>query len=139
MSAMVFTDAQVTVNGSTDDISEFVKTVTIEGSRSEHDDTTMGAAGKTRRVGMQDGSVSLEFVDDFAAGELDSILWAIFAAGANVEMRVRATSDSISTSNPEWRFDVAPTGYSVGGAVDELAQKSISWPISGGLERVVSA
>lgn len=136
--SMVFTDAHVTINGTTDDISEFVKSVTIEGSRSEHDNTTMGAGGKTRVVGMTDGSVSLELVDNFESGEIDDILWSIFEAGENVEMRVRASSASVGSDNPEFRFKVAPTGYTFGGSVDELAQKSISWPISGPITRATS-
>lgn len=137
--SLVFTDAQVTVNGTTDDISEYVSSVTIEGTRTEHKDTTMGAGAHTRTVGLKDGSVSLEFVDDYDAAKLDAIIWAIFDAGANVEMRVRVTSDAISTSNPEYRFQVAPTSYGMGGKVDELATKSLSWPISGNLARVTAA
>lgn len=135
---MIFTDAQVTVNGTTDDISEYVSSVTLEGTRSEHDNTTMGAGAKTREVGLTDGSVSLEFVDDYDAAKLDAIIWGIFSAGANVEVRVRVTSAAISASNPEYRFQVAPTSYGMGGKVDELATKSLSWPVSGVVARVVT-
>lgn len=136
--SIVLTDAHVTINGTSDDISEYLKTVTIDASRTDHDDTRMGSGGKIHKTGMVDGSLTLELADDIASGGLDSIIWAIFAAGDNVEVRVRQTSASASSSNPEYRFEVAPTGYSIGGGVDTLAAKSLTWPISGGVERVTS-
>lgn len=136
--SIVLQDPTVTINGTSDDISADLRSVTINPTRTDHDDTTFGAEGKSHRAGFMDGSVALEFVDDFASGEIDSILWTIFAAGGNVEMRVRADSGAISAANPEWRFQVCPTQYSAGGGVDTLAAKSITWPISGGITRVTS-
>lgn len=136
--SIVLTDAKVTINGTSDDISADLKSVAINPTRSDHDDTGFGADGKSHRAGMMDGSVALEFIDSFATGEIDSIIWAIFAAGANVEIRIRQTDAAIGPSNPEWRFDVCPTQYGAGGAVDTLAGKSLTWPISGGITRVTS-
>lgn len=135
---MIITDPKVTLSGTSDDITEFVKTASFEVSRTDLDDTRSGSGGKVHRGGLVDGSLTLELADDFDATKLDAILWAIFNAGANVEARVRMTSAAISTNNPEWRMQVCPTGYSAGGAVDTLAAKSISWPISGGISRVTS-
>lgn len=136
MATIVLVDAFVSLNAS--DISEFVKSVTIDASRTDHDDTRMGGDGKAHRAGMVDGSLTLELADDFAATELDSVLWGIFETGDNVAAVVRQDSGAKGSDNPEWTFDVCPTGYSIGGQVDSLAGKSITWPISGGVTRATS-
>lgn len=136
--SIVLKNPTVTLDGTNHDISSFLSSVTINPTRSDHDDTTFGADGKRHKAGMMDGSVAMEFVDSFTDDGIDEILWSIFEAGDNVEMRVRPTADAISTSNPEYRFDVCPTAYAIGGGVDTLAGKSLTWPISGGVQRVVS-
>lgn len=138
MAAFVLRDCKVSINGTTNDISQFVKSVTIDASRSEHDNTTMGATGKTRHTGLTDGSVSIDLVDDFASSAIDSLLWSFFNTGSNIEMRVRVTSAAISATNPEYRFDIAPTSYGFGGAIDTQAEKSVSFPISGAITRATS-
>lgn len=137
---LVLTDAKVTINdGTVKDISQYVKSVTLDISASEHQTTTMGAGAHTRVAGLKDGSVAIDFVDDFATGNIDSILWSVFNAGSNVAMTVRTSSAAISASNPEFRFNVCPTAYSLGGEVDSLAEKSVTYPISGPVVRATSA
>lgn len=138
--AIVLKNAYVGItDGTLKDISAYCSSVSIDVSKDDIEDTTFGAGAKTRTAGLSDGSVTIELFDKFGSADIDAITWSVFNAGTNVDMKVRMDSGAVSATNPEYRFTVCPTSYTVGGAVGEAASKSLTYPISGPVVRATSA
>jgi hypothetical protein len=135
MAALHFNDAKVTVNST--DLSTYVKSVTLNAEVAELDTTTMGSGSVTRIGGLKDGSLQIEFVQDFASGAVDATLWPLL--GTVVNFTVKATSAATGSTNPEYRGSVLITQHTpVGNGVGELATLSVQWPTSGAVTRHTS-
>lgn len=137
MATLAFIDARVEVNSV--DLSDWVRSVSLPSQFDELDDTAMGDVARSRIAGLEDGSISLEFNEDFASGGPDATIWA--ARGTVVPIEVRPTSASIGATNPDYQgtylvSQVNPFGNSVG----DLATRSVQWPLSDpdGIDRVTS-
>lgn len=135
MAAIHFNDARVEVNSN--NLSTYVKSVTLNLEAGQLDTTTMGDTWEDSIAGLKKGSVTIEFVADYADNLLDEILFGIFATV--VTCKVRVTSSSISTSNPEYQFSVLVNQLeAVKATVGELATSSVTWPISGTVTRATA-
>jgi len=131
MAVIVLTDCRVELNSVV--ISTSTKKATIEFEHDEHDSTTFGGSGwKSNKVGLKGGTIGFDFVNDFAASALDSQLWALFDANAAVACKIRVTSASIGTSNPEYAGDLSIMQYTpIDATVGDLAVTTVSWPTTG--------
>ena len=90
-----------------------------------------------REPGLKDWSISIDFNQDFGAGQLDSILWPLL--GTKLAFLVRPDSAAVSTSNPEWTGMAILTGYPpLGNSVGDLADGSLSLEGAGELARATS-
>jgi hypothetical protein len=135
MATFVFTDASVTINSV--DLSDHVRSVTLDITAEEQDDTAMGATFRSRKGGLKDGSISLEFNSDFAAAEIDATLFPILAT--TVAFVVKPTSSAVSSTNPSYSGNCLVTQHvPVGNAVGDLATTSVTWPTSGTITRATS-
>ena len=135
MATFVFTDASVTINSV--DLSDHVRSVTLDISAEEQDDTAMGATFRSRKGGLKDGSISLEFNSDFAASEIDATIFPIL--GTSVAFDIRATSSAVSATNPKYTGSCLVTQHvPVGNAVGDLATTSVTWPTTGTITRATS-
>jgi hypothetical protein len=71
----------------------------------EKDVTTYGSLGwKEVLGGLKSGTLAIEFKQDFAATQLDSIMWPLL--GQVVPFEVRADQAAAGTSNPKWTGNV---------------------------------
>ena len=132
MATFVFTDASVTINSV--DLSDHVRSVTLDITAEEQDDTAMGATFRSRKGGLKDGSISLEFNSDFAAAEIDATLFPILAT--TVAFVVKPTNSAVSSTNPSYSGNCLVTQHvPVGNAVGDLATTSVTWPTSGTITR----
>lgn len=127
MTTFAATDVRVEVNSV--DMSGWVESVTLPVQFDELEDTAMGDSGRSRIAGLEDGSITINFNDDFAASAVDATIWA--AKQTAVVCKVRPTSGSISATNPEYVgsylvSQINPFGASVG----QLAKRSVTWPLS---------
>ena len=127
MGTFVLTDARVEVNSV--DLSDWVTNVTLPIEFDALEDTAMGDTARSKVAGLEDGSISIQFNDDFAAAAVDATIWA--AKKTAIVCKVRPTSGAISVTNPEYVgtylvTQVNPFGTGVG----ELAKRSVSWPLS---------
>jgi hypothetical protein len=135
MASFAFTDARVEINSVV--LSSYVKSVTLNVSADELDDTAMGDTYRSRLGGLKDWSVTIEFNNDFAASAVDVTLWSLL--GTTTTVKVRPTSSAISATNPEYSGSVlvsqlAPAGNTVG----DLASTSVTWNGAGTLSRAVA-
>jgi len=131
VAAMALLNKFVSLNGT--DLSDSVKSATLTLDSNQLDPTAMGDTWTKALGGVKSGSLSLEFVDDFAAGELDSVLFPLF--GTVVAFVVRPDAGGATTSNPQYAGNVLITSHTVGGSHGELAMKSLTFPTSGAVGR----
>lgn len=109
MAFQVFTDAYVVLNGS--NISDHVKGVTLSYSADLLDSTVMTTSGtKSNTPGLLDWQLDVELLNDYAAGSIDSILFALIG-NAGFTVALRPTSGAISTSNPEYQANGVLANY----------------------------
>ena len=135
MSKLVLTDAFVSVGGN--DISDHVRTVTLNYAAEEVDDTTMGDDTRTNLGGLKTWSLDLEVANDFAATEIDSIMFPL--VGTAVAVIFRPTSAAKGTNNPEYTGTGMLSSYNpVGQSVGDLATAPITIVSAGTLARAVA-
>lgn len=135
MASFAFTDARVEVNSV--NLSQFCKSVTLEVSADELDDTAFGDTYRSRIGGLKDWSVQLEFNSDFAASAVDATLFPLL--GSTTTIKIRPTTSSISSTNPEYSGSVLVSQVNpLGNSVGDLASVSVQWPGAGTLSRATS-
>jgi hypothetical protein len=131
MAAMALLNSFVSINGT--DLSDTVKSATLTLDSAQLDPTAMGDTWTKALGGVKSGSLAIEFVDDFAAGELDSVLFPLF--GTVVAFVVRPDAGGATTSNPQYAGSVLITSHTALGSHGELAMKSLTFPTSGAVAR----
>lgn len=135
MAAFVITNPVIVVNGT--DLSDHVTSVSLDDSVADIDTTNFASGGNhTRTGGLKDGSITIDFQNDFAAGSVDAVIWG--ARGTNVTVTVKATSAATSATNPQYSGSFLVNQYKLGGKVGDLSTTSVTWPRSGALTRATS-
>ena len=136
MARLVLTDVQVLINTSTD-ISDHVASVTLNSTVNEVQTTAMGNTAITRVGGLLDNSVTLEFHQDFATSQIESLVYPLI--GSTTLMKIKPTSSATSAVNPQYVFTALCTEWQpLSGAVGELATASVTWPISGTITKTTA-
>lgn len=132
MAKFVATDVKTTINGV--DFSDHIAAVTLDISTDEIETTAFGGAGfRTRIAGLKDGSITIDFHQDFGtsgSNAVDQTIWNNFGSFATVV--VSPTSGSVSSQNPAFSgvyliSQTTPIASSVG----DLATQSVTWPTAG--------
>jgi len=135
LAKFVATDYSISIGGT--DFSESLAALTVDISVDEQETTSFGDDARTRIGGLQDGSVSLDFHQDFGAGSIDATLFPLL--GTSVEIIVMPTSATVGASNPTYTFSALVTSYSpFASSIGDLASLSISWPVNGAIVRATA-
>ena len=117
MATLVLTDASVVVNSV--DLSDHVKSVTLNYEAEQQDDTVMGEGTRSNKPGLKNWSVDVEFVQDYAANEVDATLFSL--VGADFPLVIKPTSAAVSSTNPSYSANATLSSYQpVGGGVGDL-------------------
>jgi hypothetical protein len=125
-------DYKITIG--TTNLSSSINSVTLDITSDEVETTAFGSTYRTRIGGLKDASVSLDFHQDFAAGSVDALLFPLM--GSTVAVKIAPTSGTVTATNPEYRFTALVTQYQpYAGATGDLATLSVTWPVSGEVER----
>ena len=125
-------DYKVTVG--TTVLSTSIASVTLDITTDEVETTAFGSSYRTRIGGLKDGSVSLDFHQDFGAGAVDALLFPLM--GSTVAVAIAPTSGTITATNPEYRFTALVTQYQpFAGSVGDLATLSVTWPTASEIVR----
>jgi len=130
------TDFDITINSV--DFSESLAAVTLDITREQLEVTSFGNSARRYIAGLQDASVTLSFHQDFAVGSVDGTLFSNL--GGTVAIRIRPTSATVGTANPEYRFNalvVQTTPFSSN--VGDLATMDVTWPVDGAIVRGTAA
>lgn len=135
MAIYALTSQVVTLNSV--DYSDHLKSATLTLDAAQLDTTDFASGGWTEVIGgLKSGTLALEFMDDVADNDVDEELFALL--GTVVAFTVKATNAAIGAGNPEYQGNVLVTGHSIGGAVGELAMKSLTFPTSGAITRDIT-
>lgn len=99
--------------------------------------TNFASAGWTEMIaGIKSATVNLTFNDDFAASNIDSTIWTNL--GATVSVKLRPVNTTTTSTNPEFQFTALVTQHRFGGQVGAIAQKQVSWPVTGAITRATA-
>lgn len=135
MAILVLTDAAVSINGN--DVSAHVTQVTLTYNATLQESTVMGNTTHQRIGGLKDWKVELELEQDYAAGNIDSILFPL--VGTTFTLLVKASSAANSTSNPQYSGTGILESYTpVAGKVGDLAKTPVAILAAGALTRLTS-
>lgn len=136
MAKFAATDYLVTINGGT--VSANLNSVELAQEADDIETTAFGQTFRTRIGGLKSGTVTLNFMQDFGAGSIDSTLNPLLGSVATVV--IKPTSASTSATNPEYSFTALCTQYSpFASSVGDLATLSITWPVTGAVTRGTGA
>lgn len=132
MAVFCLTSMYTALNGS--DRSADIKSSVLTVDAAQLETTDFASAGWTEVIGgLKSGTLQINFQDDAANSGVDDVLWGLL--GTVVTFEVRPTSSSVGSNNPKYTGSVLITSASIGGAVGELAMKSLTFPTSGAVSR----
>lgn len=116
-------------------MTDHVRQATLAMEASALDATAMGDGWVKNVMGLKSGSLQVEFNDDTAVSQVDSLLWALF--GTNTTFEVRLDAGAVSATNPKYTGLVSIAQHNVGGSLNEVARKSLTFPTSGTVTRAI--
>lgn len=123
MATFVLTDALISINGV--DLSDHGNQVTITYEAETQDDTVFGDDTRSNAGGLKNWSCEIQFLQDYAAGEVDATLFGI--VGTAVAWEVRPTSAVRSATNPGYNATGVVQNYQpLGQSVGDLAGATVS-------------
>ena len=141
MARLVLTNAYVLY--ASNDISQYVTSVSLSTSVDVIETTGLGSSARTRVGGLFDNSVTFEFNQDFADNALEELIngtsLATSTVGTAVAMEIRPVNGAVSASNPKYTFNALIAEWQpLSAAVGELVTASVTWPISGAITKAIS-
>ena len=119
------------------DFIDSLAAVTLDISKEQLEVTSFGDTARTYIAGLQDGSVTLSFHQDFAASAVDATLHA--ALGTEIAVVIKPTSGAVGAGNPSYSFNALVTQITpFSSNVGDLATQDVTFPISGAVTRATS-
>jgi hypothetical protein len=135
MAKFAATDYFVSINGT--DFSTNLNSVELAIEADDLETTAFGQGFRTRIGGLKQASVTLNFMQDFAAGSVDAILSPLLATLATVV--IKPTSGTVTSVNPAYQFTALVTQYSpFASSVGDIASLSVTFPVSGTVVRATA-
>ena len=136
MARIVLTNAYISVGGV--DLSDLVASVTLNETHDVVETTGFSStAAKTRVAGLEDNSITLEFHQDYATGEVEQTIYPLLGTAAAVI--VKPNGSSTSAFNPSYTCSAIISEWTaINGSVGELATASVTWPVTGAITKAVA-
>ena len=122
----IFLSNGVVVTLNSVDLSDHVTSATINRVFEELEVTAMGDSSRKYTKGLETSTVTLDFLNDTAAGEVLQTLQG--AWGTTVPLTLKQTSASISAANPEYQTTILVNNTTdINGAVGDISTQSITF------------
>jgi hypothetical protein len=136
MARIVLTNAFISVGGV--DLSDLVASVSLSETFDIVETTAFSStAAKTRVAGLEDNSITLEFHQDYATGEVEQTIYPLLGTAAAVI--VKPNGASTSAFNPSYTCSAIISEWTaINGSVGELATASVTWPVTGAITKAVA-
>ena len=126
----VFLNNGVSVTVNSVDLSDHVTSITINRTFDELEVTAMGDSGHKFVKGLEASSITIDFLNDTATGEVLQTLQA--AWGTSVPVIIKQTSAAVSATNPSYTMTCLVNNTTdVNGSVADLGTQSVTWNVNG--------
>jgi hypothetical protein len=127
MGKFVLRDAVVTVAGS--DLSDHFSSVEIDQPAEEVEFTAFGSGYREFGQGLKDATINVEAFQDFAAGEVDAVL---YESGGTFAVTVKADDAATSSTNPIYTMTSRLFNYNpIAGAVGDASTTTLTFRNAG--------
>lgn len=138
MAKVVLKDCYIVVNGT--NFSDHVSAVTVNLSKDDVETTSFSGGGRERMAGLKDDSFELTFQQDFAAANVDAVLYPLYDEETEFDIEVRPTSSAVSATNPKYTGTCILLEYSpLDGKVGDLSETKVKIPTQrSGIERATA-
>ena len=122
----IFLSNGVVVTLNSVDLSDHVTSATINRSFDELEVTAMGDTAHKFVKGLEASTITLDFLNDTATGEVLQTLQA--AWGTTVHITLKQTSAAVSATNPEYQTTILVNNTTdINGAVGDISTQSITF------------
>jgi hypothetical protein len=122
----IFLSNGVVVTLNSVDLSDHVTSATINRTFDELEVTAMGDSAHKFVKGLEASTITLDFLNDTAAGEVLATLQG--AWGTTVPLTLKQTSAVISATNPEYQTTILVNNTTdINGAVGDISTQSITF------------
>jgi hypothetical protein len=126
----VFLNNGVVLTVNAVDLSDHVTQVTINRSFDELEVTSMGSAGHEYVKGLESSSITIDFLNDTATGEVLQTLQA--AWGTSVTVTAKQTSEAVSAANPLYTMSCLINNTTdINGSVADISMQSLTFNVNG--------
>ncbi len=126
----VFLNNGVVLTVNSVDLSDHVTAVTINRSFDELEVTAMGDSGHKFVKGLEASSITIDFLNDTATGEVLQTLQGIW--GTNAPITVKQSSTATSAANPLYSMTCLINNTTdINGSVADLSTQSLTFNVSG--------
>ena len=133
-----FFNQSVTVTVNSVDLTDHVTTVSgFNETCADLQTTAMGETNISRIGGLKDASVSITFLNDFAASKTYATLASLLGTAVNVT--ITPATGSVTATNPKKTASCLITELPfIEGSVGDLSEVSVTWPVTGAISTVTS-
>jgi hypothetical protein len=134
MAKLVLTNPRITLDGL--DVSDHCASVSFGTVYDLVETTQMGDIAKKFVAGLEANSLSLELQQDFAVGQLESVIYP--NRGLVINCTIRPVKEAISAVNPQYSFKVLVSEWApLTGSAGSLATVTVNWPIYGAITKAL--
>jgi len=126
----VFLNNAVVLTVNAVDLSDHVTSITINRNFQELAVTAMGDSGVKAVKGLEESSITIDFLNDTASSKVLQTLQAVW--GTSTTVTVKQTSAATSATNPLYTMTCLVNGTTdINGAVGDLGMQSVTWNVNG--------
>ena len=140
MATFLANGAVVTVNAV--DLSTYVSSVTIGQSFDTLEVTAMGDAGHKQIAGLENSTISIDFMADFATSKVNQTINGATAGnglvGSTTVVTVKPKAGATGADNPLYTMTCLVTEWPQVYNVSELATISVTWPVNGSVVKTIA-
>ena len=125
MAVLVLTNASITINSV--DLSTRSNSVEINYEKDSVEVTAFGDTGHKFTGGLENNSVTIELMQDFAAANVEATIFPL--VGTTTTLLLKPTSAVVSATNPSYTIAGAylASHTPIGAAIGELAMTSLTF------------
>lgn len=123
------------------DLSGSVNSVEVSMSKDSVDVSNFGTGNREVTAGLKSDKFTVNFTQDFAAANVDAVLYPIYANETPVTVKVKPTTAATSATNPYYlattciMLDYTP----LSGKIGDLSEASVDFVANGtGIDRLVT-
>ena len=128
MAVFLNNGVKLTVNAV--DLSDHVQSITINRNFQELPVTAMGDSGVKAVKGLEESSITIDFLNDTASSNVLQTLQAVW--GTSTTVTVKQTSAATSATNPLYTMTCLVNGTTdINGAVGDIGMQSVTWNVNG--------